>query len=436
MKRKFLLLVIMSLFAINDSMAQNHQAKGRMDRSRLNIGAYILQAYARSEQHVKDVADCGIDFMTWISYDKKMLDLFQKYHIGAVVNGVVPGWWGGEGEGAGQMKKKNPISAYEKAAKIFKDHPAIWGIDIGDEPSALDFPHLGEIYKKVGTLFPNQFPFLNLYPNYASVAQNTKEKKINQLGTATYQEHIAQYLKNVPADYLCYDFYLYSVNVPQAYENLRMVADACLQANRSVWIVLQVNSNDEKKWITENQLRFQAYTAMAFGVESILWGCYTAGWWHNNVLDKKGNKTPQYDKLKRVNAEIHKLGEPYMKYKRVRTDFVSFEGTKWLVGVRQKSVPSLSNGVFSDLKAKGRSPLVVGTMVARNGSADRAIFICTADDPYDNKNKNHTITFKANGRRVMAHGTNGDIKMKKKSNGTYTIKLRSNQGVLIEALAN
>ena len=191
-----------------------------------------------------------------------------------------------------------------------------------------------------------------------------------------------------------------------------------------------------KKWITENQLRFQAYTAMAFGVESILWGCYTAGWWHNNVLDKKGNKTPQYDKLKRVNAEIHKLGVPYMKYKRVRTDFVSFEGTKWLVGVRQKSVPSLSNGVFSDLKAKGRSPLVVGTMVARNGSADRAIFVCTADDPYDNKNKNHTITFKANGRRVMAHGTNGDIKMKKKSNGTYTIKLRSNQGVLIEALAN
>ena len=102
MKRKFLLLVIMSLFAMNDSMAQNHQAKSRMDRSRLNIGAYILQAYARSEQHVKDVADCGIDFMTWISYDKKMLDLFQKYHIGAVVNGVVPGWWGGEGEGAGQ----------------------------------------------------------------------------------------------------------------------------------------------------------------------------------------------------------------------------------------------------------------------------------------------------------------------------------------------
>ena len=35
----------------------------KMDRSRLNIGAYILQDYARTEQHIMDVADCGIDFI-------------------------------------------------------------------------------------------------------------------------------------------------------------------------------------------------------------------------------------------------------------------------------------------------------------------------------------------------------------------------------------
>ena len=35
----------------------------RMNRNRLNIGTYFLRPYACSEAHVKDLADCGIDFV-------------------------------------------------------------------------------------------------------------------------------------------------------------------------------------------------------------------------------------------------------------------------------------------------------------------------------------------------------------------------------------
>lgn len=445
MKRLLVLSFIFSVLMVPVCSAQevlvadsvrSLPAPVRMDRSKLNIGAYVLQAYARSEQHVRDIADCGIDFMTWIPYDRRLLDLFQKYHIGAIVNNAVPGWWGGEGKDAGLLSTKHPMEVYEKGAARFRDHPAIWGIDIGDEPSALDFPYYGHVYRRVDELFPCQFPFLNLYPNYASVSQNTSEQTVNQLGTPTYQEHIAQYVKYVPSDYICYDFYLYSINVHQAYENLRVVADACLGSGRSMWIVLQVNSNKEEKWITENQLRFQAYTAMAFGAENILWGCYTAGWWYNNVLDKKGNKTEQYDKLRRVNAEIHLLGPSYMKYRRVRTDFVSFDGTEWLKGVRQASVPTLSNGIFTDLHTLDHSPLVVGTMLSRSGNGDNAVFVCAADDPYDEHPANHSLSFNAEGRRIKALGTRGEIPVVRNDDGTYTLDLPSNQAVLIEALVD
>ena len=435
--RRFLptLAVLIALLMPGKAVSQSDSGQSRMDRSRLNIGAYILQPYARTEQHVRDIAGCGIDFMTSITYDKGLLDLFRKYHIGAVVSGVVPGWWGGDGDNAGQLSRKNPMGSYEKAAAEFKDHPAIWGIDIGDEPSALDFPYYGKVFERVDQLFPQQFPYLNLYPNYASVSQNTAEQTVNQLGTRTYQEHIAEYIKHVPADYLCYDFYLYSINVHQAYENLRVVADACLGAGRSMWIVLQVNSNKEDKWISENELRFQAYTAMAFGAENIIWGCYTAGWWYNNVLDKEGNKTQQYDKLRRVNAEIHRLGEPYMKYRRVRTDFVSFQGTKWLEDVRQEGIPSLSNGAVCNLAATDHAPLVVGTMVSRSGNGNLALFVCAADDPYDEHPAVHTITFRAEGRRISAMGTEGPLPVKVGADGTYSIDLASSQGALIEAVA-
>ena len=405
----------------------------RMDRSRLNIGAYHLQPYAHSEQHVKDVADCGIDFMLCIRGDRTLLDLFRKYNVGAIVSDIVPGWWGGDGDNAGTLKDKNPLSAYDAAAEKFQDHPAIWGIDIGDEPSALDFPHYGKIYEKVSMLFPHQFPYLNLYPNYASVAENNAAQTVNQLGTKTYEEHIASYCKNVPANYICYDFYLYSINVHQAYENLRVVSNACKETGRSMWIVLQVNSNKKEQWITENELRFQAYTAMAFGAENIIWACYTAGWWHNQVLDDNGEKTQQYDKLRTVNSEIHHLGKNYMKYRRVATDFVGFKSTEWLKDVKQQPVESFTNGLFSALRATDNAPLVVGSMVSRKHGGKEALFICAADDPYDRKPIHHTITFKTDGRKLKATGGRGELTLQRNENGYYTIDIMSNEGVLIEA---
>lgn len=425
--------VSMALILSMESYAENPIRKSRMDRSRLNIGTYHLRPYATSEQHVSDLADCGIDFVVCMQDDRKTLDLFQKYGVGAVITGTLPGWWGGEGDNAGTFERTHPMITYEKAASRFTDHPAIWGIDIGDEPSALDFPYYGKVFERVDELFLNQFPYLNLYPNYASIASNDGKQTVNQLGTRSYAEHISKYVNNVPSDYICYDFYVYTSTVQRAYDNLRIVADACRDTGRSMWIVLQVNSNKPELWITPNQLRFQAYTAMAFGAENIIWACYTAGWFHNQVLDEKGNKTEQYDKLKMVNAEIRRLGDPYMKYRRLSTSFVGFEGTEWLKGVDVTTVPSHNDGVFCDLCTQDGSPLVVGSMVNRKGKRHHAVMVCATDDPYDASPQEHTLVFKAPGKKVVAWGTEGRINVRKNKDGQYCLPLPSNYAVFIEA---
>ena len=405
----------------------------RMNRNRLNIGVYHLKPYARTEAHVKDLADCGIDFVICMENDRPALDLFHKYGVGAIVSGIVPGWWGGDGDNAGTMAAVNPMEKYVAAAASFVDHPAIWGIDVGDEPSALDFPHYGRVMDYVDRAFPNQFPYLNLYPNYASVSQNNAEQTVNQLGTPTYAEHIQKYCENVPADYLCYDFYLYSINVTKHYENLRVVADACRNTGRSMWIVLQVNSNKPAEWMSENNLRFQAYTSMAFGAENITWACYTAGWWHNQVLDGEGNKTQQYDKLKKINAEIRTIAEEYMKYRRVSTHFVGFEGHGDMAAVKQDAIPSLSTGVFFDVKADNGAPLVVGEMVNRKGDGSTALMICAADDPRETDPKEYNITFRAPNRCVRALGGDGYKTVTDLGDGVYAVAVKSNEGVLITA---
>ena len=405
----------------------------RMDRSRLNIGAYILQPYARTEAHIRDVADCGIDFIVCMDNDRAALDLFHKYGVGAIVSGIVPGWWGGDGNNAGKLAAWNPMEKYQTAAATFEDHPAIWGIDVGDEPSALDFPYYGRVIDYVNAAFPNQFAYLNLYPNYASVSQNNAEETVNQLGTPTYAEHIQRYCECVPSDYLCYDFYLYSINVTKHYENLCTVADACRNTGRSMWIILQVNSVDPNVWMSENNLRFQAYTSMAFGTENITWGCYTAGWWHNEVLDKEGNKTQQYDKLKKVNAEIRTIGEEYMKYRRVSTHFVGFLGHPDMEAVEQKPVEALSTGIFLDVKAEGGQPLVVGEMVSRGGDGSVALMICAADDPHETAPKEYAVTFRAPGRSIRVLGGEGYKTVESREDGVYAVSVKSNEGILITA---
>ena len=413
----------------------------RMDRSKLMIGTYILKPYARTEQHIKDLADCGINFVTYMDYDKKTLDLFEKYNIGASVNNILPSWWGGDGEKAGQMEKINPFEKYVEAAKGFVDHPAIWSIDVGDEPSALDFPYYTKIIDFTNRAFENQFSYLNLYPNYASVVENTGNEVICQLGTRTYREHIEKYCENIPLDYICYDFYMYSgdenftaADVGNAYDNLKTVADACRSTGRSMWIVLQVNSKFPDRFTTTNQLRFQAYSAMAFGAESIIWACWTAGWWNNQVLNANGEKTEQYEKLKTVNRELHSIGEQYMKYRCVSTHFVGFEEEhKDLHLLTQKPIKKLNTGIFFDVQEKSGAPLVIGQMVSRENDGSYALMICAADDPRDKNNGNNTVTFRTNSRSARLCTADGVKPLTADENGYFSFPLSSCHGALIIA---
>ena len=119
----------------------------------------------------------------------------------------------------------------------------------------------------------------------------------------------------MPLDYISYDFYVYTPNLKrrpslyrQMYDNFNIVADACRRTGRSFWYIPQVNSHNARNFepTTRNRLRFQAYTAMAFGAEAISWACWMPGWWTNNVLTATGEKTAQYDRLKTVNAELRR----------------------------------------------------------------------------------------------------------------------------------
>ena len=64
----------------------------RLNRTRFHIGAYCLAPYARTRRHIREIAECGLDLMIGVPNDRTVLDHFAENGVGAVVNGVVPGW--------------------------------------------------------------------------------------------------------------------------------------------------------------------------------------------------------------------------------------------------------------------------------------------------------------------------------------------------------
>ena len=401
-----------------------------MDKTKLNIGAYYLKPYAQTEKHVKEVKECGIDFIVDLDYNLETLDWFEKYNLGAIVQDIIPRWVGGNGANAGTMKTQYPLTMYEAGAKNYQNHPAIWAVDICDDPSAVEFPYLSEVLEKTEKLFPKQWRYINLYPNYAQVAVNSSEQTISQLGTATYEEHIEKYCQQIPLDYICYDFYMYSINVALAYENLRIVSKACLETGREMWIVLQVNSLYPEIWISENQLRFQAYSAMAFGARNIIWACYTKGWWNNQVLDEQGNKTQQYAKLQKVNFELKRIGDEYSKYRRAATHFLGFTNDdEDLAEIKQAPISRLDTGVFTDVHTDGK--FLVGQM-SNIEKGEYALMVVAADNWSGDVPKTNKLYFKANGRKVTVFSGKGEIPLEKE-NGYYVLELTSCEGALITA---
>jgi hypothetical protein len=408
----------------------------RISADQLILGAYILQPYAQTEQHIKELAECGIKLIVCFApKSREVLDLLSKYGVSCILTGVFPAWWGGNGSKSGQMHKINDFSLYQKALEEYCDHPAVWGIDIGDEPSALDFEYLDRVARLTKGAGYGLLPYLNLYPNYAAVSQNTDGEVLNQLGTDTYEEHIAEYVQKVDLPYISYDYYLYpqtkNHNVGKMLDNFRIVADACRRSGKAFWYIPQVNDRRaEAAPPTLNMLRYQAYHALAFGATVINWACYTAGWWCHNVLDENGNKTEQYEKLKSMNRELRAIAEEYMRYKNVDTHLVGFESEDWSASfahLHPKRV--LSCGFAKDLTADGGS-LVVGEMVHKENADRHALLACNASDPCDEAASVAKVTFVSHSRRVQIHSGAEKVTLER-TGDTYSFLLAANHGVMI-----
>jgi len=97
--------------------------------------------------------------------------------------------------------KVDPAKARENVTAVIKEvrnHPAVYGYYLRDEPPANYFKGLATVSDVIKELHPGTWPYINLFPNYAEPWQ---------LATPDYAAYLDQFIKTCKPTILSYDHY-------------------------------------------------------------------------------------------------------------------------------------------------------------------------------------------------------------------------------------
>ena len=186
--------------------------------------------------------------------------------------------------------------------KQVKDHPALCGYFLRDEPTNDDLPALGEWADRIRAVDPNHEIYLNLFPNYVSE---------DVLGS-TYEEHVKLFTKTVKTTMVSFDFYPVLENgyVRELWwQNLEIISREAEAAGLPMWAFTLSTAHKPYPVAAQASLRLQLYTDLAYGAQCLqyfTYWCPTPGTWdfHDAPITEDGTRTDVYKLVKEMNKEI------------------------------------------------------------------------------------------------------------------------------------
>jgi len=299
------------------------------DNDRLLLGAYCYDPAFSDPAYIGQVKDAGLDFLI-CDTTPAFMDECGRQGVGVIASHYnAPAMYGDVSDGGKAQWMNLSAEGYQK-------HPALWGDNVIDEPSARSFRAISDILGHYYALDTGRLPMINLFPIYADSDQLGNEPQLGSLryllpGTAyadesldKYRRHTADYIKTIDTDYISVDIYPYGLDgTNDAWlHNLDILAEACRGTGRDLWVITQAAGNEVDegggmRWCSTkpDQLQ-QSYASLAFGAKAVVYACYQTGWWDDgsHMVNAAGETTDTYDAVRAVNEELRVFAETYGEY--------------------------------------------------------------------------------------------------------------------------
>ena len=230
-------------------------------------------------------------------------------------------WFNRANEGDEYFDNK-PFSTYNLYGEYMD---IIKGVHINDEPNKETMAALAkdELIQDYINVYGNRKYMINLIPDTAVTSRDF----------ANYDEMLQIYGETIMSKfenpYICVDVYPFSnSNAPEnsILNNYNMLANCAKKYNAETSFILQSSTGSEfLETLSEADMRFQAYTAIAFGADNLQYYCYSVprtkqddgsfSYLYNHcMLNHDGTPNELYYSVKNVNNEIQKFASAVLAY--------------------------------------------------------------------------------------------------------------------------
>jgi len=238
--------------------------------------------------------------------------------------------------------------------KAFKDHPALYGYALADEPGPNQFEDLKKIIYKIKELDNHNAIYINLYPNYVS------KEVINNF---SYEGYLKDFVKKVPVKFISFDHYPIVKNKTRGewYENLEIVRNVSYQNNLPFWAFACSTIHYSYLQPTLEGLKLQQFSNLLYGAQVLQYFTYWTLTYEENwikekygysIVDDHGNPTLTYNIVKEVNEQIQRLAWVFLGSK---VNQIYHVGNQIPTGtVELKSIPE----EFKSFSTNGKDAIV------------------------------------------------------------------------------
>jgi hypothetical protein len=304
----------------------------------------------------KKMAECGFTVAGFVP--PAALDNCQAAGLKAIVSDQRVGGY--------DWPNVDPKVARERVTELIgevRNHPAVYGYYLRDEPTSSFFPGLATVGGVVKELHPGVWPYVNLFPNYADAGQ---------LGAASYDEYVEKFIETCHPPVLSYDHYAIfeggGFRSDLYFSNLESMRRAAIKHELPFWqIVLALGCLNFRE-PTPADMSFQVYTSLAYGARGLAYFKYitpAVGNFRGGPIDQFGYENPMWHTMQQLNLQIGKMAPTLLKLK---SDRVYHFGTvpKGCTGSEENSLVEAIAG-----------PMLVGDFTHENG--DRYIMVVNKD---------------------------------------------------------
>lgn len=230
----------------------------------------------------------------------------------------------------------------------YRDHPAVSGYFVVDEPTADRFDDLAPVVRKLHAEDPERLAYINLLPDYIAP---------EHLQAESYRDYVESFLTKVQPRLLSYDHYPFkkdNVDRPSFFENLGTISELARKYDLPFLLIVQAMPHGPYRDLTEAELSWQVFHALAYGASGI---SYFAYWTPVDVRGAKQMKF-RYGLIEQGKPTLH-----YFQAQRINRQVASFAGQ--LEGMRSLHVADSLGDIapsvdFGPLRGISGGPVTIG----------------------------------------------------------------------------